>query len=185
MLLDNFVDKQAFDTLWEAFCLECAREAIDESYSWDSLVEESATMEGTNIEAIKIFFSKEKDVAKSKISSANRKYSDKEYAQAKKLYEEGLKSIKSLKDKLVRLDNNAGSTALSWLSELIFPLFSLIGTFDSAIVTRKPTSVKNELDAIDETMSWNQIKAAFVANFNKLIKWCEVRIKQCEAKAKG
>ena len=185
MLLDNFVGKQAFDTLWEAFCLECAKEAIAESSTWDDNRYTYSMMEGTNIEAIKIFFSKEKNAAKNKISAANRAYSDGEYAKAKKLYEEGLKSIKSLKDKLVRLDNDAGSTALSWLTEMIFPIFSLIGTFDSAIVTRKPTSMKNIEDAIDETMSWNQIKGIFVANFNKLIKWCEVRIKQCEVKVRG
>lgn len=185
MILNGFSDKDAFETLYEAFCLQCAEEAIAESSTWDDLVEESTMMEGTNIEAIKIFFSKEKDAAKNKISAANRAYSDGEYAKAKKLYEEGLKSIKSLKDKLVRLDNDAGSTALSWLVEMIFPIFSLIGTFDSAIVTRKPTSMKNIEDAIDETMSWNQIKGIFVANFNKLIKWCEIRIKQCEVKARG
>lgn len=140
--------------------------------------------EGVNIDTLKIYFSDQKDYVKDTIESANTLYKARHWAEAKKKYQEAQKGAEELKEKVVGMKNNAGSTILSWLIPQLTAIFAIIPTVDGAIVTRKLTTPGNLSNALDETMTYNAFKVMAVANFNKLINWCKTRIKQCEHEMK-
>lgn len=180
MILESLNDeRETFETLCEWFSLECTEEAIN-------LIQESSydgyTMEGTNIEVIKEFLGKERRLAKRNIHAGNFYYSRKEYGNARMWYERGKKHAEAVKERLVTLDNNAASTLISWLIPFAAGFANIIAGLDGTMATRKLTTSTNYADAYDETMSWNFYKASAVANVIKLIRWCDVRIKQCDAR---
>lgn len=180
MLLEDLrAEQEIFETLYEWFSLECTQEAID-------LVQESEhsdyVSEGTNIEVIKEFLGKERRLAKRNIHAGNFYYARKEYGNARMWYDRGRKHAEAVKERLVTLDNNAASTLISWLIPFAAGFANIIAGLDGAMATRKLTTSTNYADAYDETMSWNFYKASAVANVIKLIRWCDVRIKQCDAR---
>lgn len=156
-----------------------------EAMEIEGLKNSDNVMEGTNIETLKIYFSSEKDMAKDHVKAANQLYASRRYRDAKTEYQIALKSIKGLKDKVIGLKNDLGSGILSWIIPYAGELFALFATFDSTIIASKFTSQTNWNQAYDETMSWNTYKTYAVANFNKVINWCEMRIKQCDSELKA
>lgn len=179
-MLNDFVKSAEIEMLQEMLDYCCISEALQEtavpSYS-------TSLMEGVNIDSIASVFSENANAAKNYIKKGNRLYSDGRYSDAKKEYEQALKVLETIKGDLTGMKNKVSSTILAHIVDCITPITSIM-QLSGTIITRKFTSDKDLIDAKDETMSNNVLKNSAVAVMIKQIKWCKVRIHQCESELK-
>jgi tetratricopeptide (TPR) repeat protein len=136
------------------------------------------TLEGANIESLKIYFSKLRSDGSKTLKEANKLYSSGQYKLAAERYKKAKDMFQDLNERLVDVDDSLVSTALSWtkISLVILELVSLIDTINA----RGFATMGDATKAHDETSSWNNIKRGCLANVKKVIRFCDSRIKTSE-----